>query len=443
VELVGQSARTTALNLVALGSGFVTSVALSRLLGTRGYGAYVYVISWPTLLAVAAQRGYTQLLVREVAARSVRGEWELVASVIRRSFRVVLASSAALVAITALVGWRFVGHGQPILRQAFFVGLFLVPALALITQREAILRGFGHVPLGRVPETVAQPTVLLSGLLLLRVVWPTPLDAQDAVVVTVVAALAAVALGSYFVRRVLPPQVRTSSGRATEERRAWARSARSLLAVSGLSILNLQIGILVVGAMETVDDAGMFSAALRSSIFVGFLSTAAQYPLAPALARLHASDQRARLQSLIFKATRGVFVASVPIVIGLWVFAGLLLSVFGDGFGEGTPLLRILILGELVNIATGFGGQLLLYAGEERRLFAASAWLAGSKALLMVALTEMFGVTGAAISQAIGVGVQNLLFAWIAWRRLGLYTPAVAGRRFLAASRAQVLPQPR
>lgn len=424
VELVGQSAQTTVLNFFALVSGFVSSVVLSRILGARGYGAYVYAISWPTLLAVAAQRGYSQLLVREIAARSVHGEWGLVRGVIRQSWRVVLSSSVVLMAATAFVGWRYVAHGQPILRQAFFLALLLVPALAIIPQREAILRGFGHVALGRLPETVVQPAVLLGAVAMIRLLDPRPMDARDAVAATVIAAGSAALWGSIAVRRRTPPHV--AEAPLARDTKRWSQSARSLLAFAGLAVANMQMGVLVVGALEDVDDAAVFSAALRWSVLVAFLQTAALYPLAPALARLLAAGERSRLQTVVTKASRGVLVASIPVVLGLWVLGEHALAVFGEDFRDGAGILRILVIGELVNVASGFGGPLLINANDEHRLFVVAAWLTGLKTGIVVGLTELFGIQGAAFGHAFGVALQNLVFAAVVWQRLRIYTLAVA-----------------
>lgn len=431
-QLANQSAQTTFLNLGAVVLSFLTSILLTRLLGARGYGVYVYVLAWPALLAVAAQLGYGHMLVRNIAAYSARQEWGLVRGIVRRSQRVVLGASAVLAAAAGVTGWLFVGHGQPLLRQSFFIALLLVPTGALIAQREAVLRGFQRVVLGRLAETLIQPTLLLVLVGVLYVALRDRLTPPYVVAATVAAAAGGVAAGTLFVSRVTPSHVRVAIARA--DRAAWSRSARSLFAINGLQVVNLQMSVLLLGALKSVDATALFSVALRLSGTVSFLQTAVVFPLAPALARLHASGAHARLQRLVSKANLGVLICSTPVVMGLLVFGEQALSIFGDQFRTGQTALTILVIGEIVNVASGFVGIILINTGNERTMFAAVAWLTGLKVVVSAVLINSFGLEGAAIGQALGLAAQNVVLAVVIWRRLGIYSPGIGSKRFARAA---------
>lgn len=432
-QLAGQSAQTTLLNLFAMFFGFVMSVVLSRLLGARGYGAYVYALAWPTVLAVAAQLGYGHLLVRSIASYSALEEWGLVRGIIRHSQRVVLAASVVLACAAGAVGWLFVGNGQPAVRQSFYIALPLVPALALIPQREAVLRGFRRVVLGRLPETLVQPILLLGFVAGLWLVLDGKVSPPEVVAATVAAAAGALVVGTVLIARFTPTQV--TSTVPTTDRVTWSRSARSMFAVNALQIVNLQVGIVVLGAMATIDETAVFSVAVRLSGLVSFLQTAVIFPLAPAVARLHTSGQPGQLQRLVSRATLGVMILSAPVVVGLLLFGEQALGLFGDQFRTGNAILGILVVGELVNISSGFVGILLINTGHERTLFKFVVWLTVSNIGARIILIRFFGLEGAAIGQALGLGIQNLVLAGLVWRTLGIYSPGIGGRLFLRGSR--------
>jgi len=431
-QLVGQSTQTVLLNLSAMTFGFITSLVLTRLLGRRGYGIYVYALAWPALLAIGAQLGYGHVLVRNIAAYTVREEWGLVRGIIRRSQRAVVAASVVLALGAGVVGWLFVGHGQPLLRQSFFIALLLVPASALIALREAVLRGFLRVALGRLSETVVVPAVLLTCLAGLYLTSDGHLSPPQAVAAAVLAAAAGLFTGTIFVARATPPHVRSATARSDQA--AWSRSARSLVAVSGLQVVNLQMTVLLLGAMRTVDATAVFSIALRWAGLVSFLQSAVIFPLAPAIARLHATGAQAQLQRLISKASLGVLILSAPIAGGLVLFGDHALALFGDQFRSGTTVLSILVLGELINVASGFVGVILINTGQERTLFTVAATLTATKILLTAALIGRFGLNGAAVGQAVGLAAQNICLAISVWRRLRLYAPGIGGGRFIRAA---------
>ena len=428
-QLVSQSAKTTMLNLGSMVFTFVTTLVLSRMLGARGYGTYVYALALPTLLALAAQLGYGHLLVRNVAAYSADHQWGLLRGIIHRSQRLMLTASLLFGAGAGGVGWMFVGQEQPWLRQAFFIALLLVPALALIAHREAVLRGFGRVALGRLPETTVQPLLLLVLVGVLEVVLSRRVSAPQVMAATVAAAAGALAVGTVLVARATPPQVNVAL--VEVDRASWSRSARSLLAINGLQVVNLQMGVILLGAIESVDATAVFSVALRLAAMVSFLQTAVTFPLAPAVARLHAAGSRAQIQRLASRASLGVLVLSTPIVIGLLVFGEHVLALFGEQFRAGTTALTILVIGELVNIASGFVVILLIGTGQERTLFTAAACVTAAKLVASASLVSAFGLEGAALGQALGIAGQNVVLAILVWRRLAIYSPGLGNRRFL------------
>lgn len=415
------------LNFAAMACAFATSVLLSRVLGARGYGIYVYALAWPALLAVFAQAGTAQLVVRDVAAYEAREEWGLVRGIVQYTQRVVLRASVALMVGAAIVGWAFVGHDQPMLRRALAISLVLIPVLSLIAQSQAVLRGFRRIVLGRLPETVVQPVLLLAFLGAAYASRDGKLTPTDAMVATVAAAVGALVFGTVSVLRVMPVEVRSAVVRV--DRARWARSARLLVAIGGLLIVNLQMSVLLLGALDSVDATAVLSVALRWSGLVAFVQTAATFPLAPVLARLNETGSRADVQRLVSKASAGILVLSSPIIVSLLIFGDQAMGLFGSQFPVGTTALTILVLGETVNVATGMAGVLLVSAGHERTLFTAAAGLTAVRFVLSAVLIELFGLHGAAVGQASGVALQNAVLVVLAWRRIGIYTPGLGGRR--------------
>lgn len=429
--LVTQSARTTLLNVAGLVATYIVAVTLTRVLGRSGYGAYVYAFAWATPLAVAAQLGYSQLVVRNVAAYTTRQEWELARGMIRRSQRIVPTASVMLMLGAAAVGWRLLASEEPIVRRAFFIGLLLVPALALRAQREAVLRGLHRAALGRLSETVIEPTLFL-GLLAGAWLLTGSVSTEAALLLMVAAVTGGAVAARIFISMVTPSAMRTASPRV--DKGAWSRSARPLFLLSGLQVINQQMGILMLAGLNSVGAAAVFAVAARLSTLVPFLQNAVINPLSPSLARLHAIGDLRSLQRLVSKASSSVLVLSLPVALGLFAFAGPALGIFGGEFTIGAKALSILVCGEVVNVASGFALIILINTGEERPMVVAVSCFTAVKAALTVVLIGQFGLEGAALAQALGGGLQNLGLAVLVWRRVGVYSPAVGARFVRTAS---------
>ncbi len=84
--------------------------------------------------------------------------------------------------------------------------------------------------------------------------------------------------------------------------------------------------------------------------------------------------------------------------------------------------MRILAIGEVVNVVTGFGAVVLLMSGRESDLTRCVAVGAVLNLGLTVALIPVMGIEGAAIGTATGLACANLLMTSLAWRRLGIWT---------------------
>jgi O-antigen/teichoic acid export membrane protein len=107
---------------------------------------------------------------------------------------------------------------------------------------------------------------------------------------------------------------------------------------------------------------------------------------------------------------------SLPILLTLLVLPGPVLLVFGGSFASGTTALRILLIGQTVNVATGSVGFILIMVGRtgwDLLVYLGSFLLDLTLALL---LTPHLGTTGAALAQAITLAVSNGIRLLLVWR---------------------------
>lgn len=212
---------------------------------------------------------------------------------------------------------------------------------------------------------------------------------------------------------------------------SWRRSGITLVLLNLLLAANAQIGTILLGALSNAADAGVFNVATRMTAFISFMSLAATYPLMPLVARLHATGESERLQNVVVQAARGVLLFAAPTGLFLVVFAPAILGLFGAGFEEGVTVVRILTLGEVVNVLTGFGGLVLLMTGHEGDLARSVGLGAAVNLGLTAVLIPVTGMEGAAIGTATGIACGNIVMTWLAWRRLGVWA-AVWGRAAIA-----------
>lgn len=418
---IGLNVGTTVLNLA-------TTVALTRVLGASGYGAYAFAVAWALVLTALAGLGLSPGVVRYVASYVTHGRYGELRGLLRSLHLGVGSASVVTVVPAALVG--VLALDAP-LRRPFLLALTLVPLLALTALRQSVMQGLHRVLVGRVPETIVAPGGLL---VLVLAVWATRdgLSPGAAVVLQLAATVAAFAVGWVLLARALPAAVRSSA--AAFEVREWTRSALPLVALGVLLAASAQVGTIVLGALASPAEAGVFAVAARAAAFVGFVALAATYPLMPAVARLDAEGELDRLRSTVSRAATALFALTLPIAVAVVAFAGPVLGVFGDEFGSGAHAVRILVVAELIKAGLGLGGLALVMTGHETRLVRGVAVGTALYVVLAIVLVPPLGVEGAALASVAGaVGGQTILCV-DAWRILRVVAvpfsrPARAGRR--------------
>jgi O-antigen/teichoic acid export membrane protein len=426
--IVTGAAGTVLLNVAAVLLNLMLVILLSRLLGPSGYGAYASAFAWAFILSFVAVLGLGPLVVRQVASYHSFESWGLLRGMLRRSNQSVALASALTMAVAGCVGWLVYGS-QPELLHAFWIALLLIPLIAFATLRQAALQGLGRVVLGRAPETIVAPALFIGLAAAAAGALGDGFSAGWAVAMQVVATFCALCIGVLLLRRHLPAQVRSAT--REYETAAWRRSGLSLVLFNILMAANAQVGTILLGAMSSAADAGVFNVATRTTTFISFITLAVSYPLMPVVARLYASGEVVRVQRIVVRTARAVLVFALPAGLILVVAGPTILGVFGSGFSDGATAMRILAVGEVVNVVTGFGALVLLMTGRESDLTRCVAVGAALNLGLTATLIPVLGVEGAAIGTAAGLTSANLLMTWYAWRRVGIW-PAVVGHRIPA-----------
>ena len=111
-------------------------------------------------------------------------------------------------------------------------------------------------------------------------------------------------------------------------------------------------------------QVGTYAAVGRISQVLLLFLTSVNLLFSPFAADLYARGQHERLDSLFKSATRWALAATIPTVIILWVAAADVLAAFGPRYEGGETALRILLAGQLVNVATGGVAFVLIMVGR-------------------------------------------------------------------------------
>jgi O-antigen/teichoic acid export membrane protein len=169
-------------------------------------------------------------------------------------------------------------------------------------------------------------------------------------------------------------------------------------------------------------DLGVYAACVRVALAMVLFLTAVSYVFSPFVADLHARGEREQLDRLFKSITRWTVAGTIPLLLLMLLAPGSILRLFGgENFAAGTNALRILVIGQAINVSVGAAGFVLIMAGRtgwDLTVYGLSAVL---DLVLSLILVPRFGIEGAAAAQAITIACSNWLRLYLVKRFVHIF----------------------
>lgn len=202
-----------------------------------------------------------------------------------------------------------------------------------------------------------------------------------------------------------------------------------LIFTQAVLLLNHNIDKYMLGYMLDSKTVGIYTVAIFVSNFSSFALDAVNGIFAPMIAELYGAGKIEELDYLYKKATRWVMIVNLAIFSMVVNFPDEIMMLAGKEFGAGGSVLRILVLGQVINSGVGSVGYLNSMTGHTRINLLTSVTAMVVNLCLNAVLIPDHGMAGAAASSAVSMALSNLLNFWFAHKKIGVfpYTKRYAG----------------
>jgi O-antigen/teichoic acid export membrane protein len=406
--------RGTAANVAGLLAGvaaaFGVQVLLGRTLPAGGLALVTIAVQVAFVASAGARFGMDVAAVRLVAIARGAGEPATLRSLVERCAGVAAVASvvaaAAIAALAPLTGDR---------AGAIAIGAAGLPFIAVASVYLGATRGLKRMGPTLAVFWIGQPVVWI----VLAAVAIAAGGETDAAVAAYGVSWAIAAVAARALWRAAAAGMGDAQAPRAEVRAAIAyglpRAPSALLAQA------LFWGdLFVLAHYRHGASLDAYAAAGRVSQLVLLFLTSANLIFAPFAADLHARGERARLDALFKQATRWALAGTLPAAIVLAVAAPEALRAFGPGYDQGATPLRIMLVGQTVNVATGGVAFVLIMVGLTGIDLVDNLLAAALLVALAAPLASAEGPTGAAIASALALAGVNGLRLWQVWRRVGI-----------------------
>jgi O-antigen/teichoic acid export membrane protein len=404
----------TAVNVFGLCVGVLAALGVQILLGRSllpgAYGVVTVAVQAAFVASAGSRFGMDMVAVRLVAIHHGAGTTGHLRSLVDRCVAAALVASVLLAAVLAATSPLYDRYGRLVA-----LASLSLPFIAATTVYLGAARGLGQMRQTLYVFWIGQP---VAWIVLAAGAFAAGGESEAAVL-----AYAASWLLAAVFARVL--WLRETAGFG--ERAATADEIRGALryglprapaALLAQSVFWADLWVLAAFEYGTTVDA--YAAAARISQVLLLFLTSLNLVFSPFAADLHARGRRERLDELFKRSTRWALAATLPVLIVLFVAADDVLRAFSERFDAGETPLRILLAGQLLNVATGSVGFILIMTGYTGLDFLDN--LVGVAILigLAVALTAAFGSSGTATAAAVSVAAVNLVRLVQVRRRIGI-----------------------
>lgn len=410
---VPQSIAAFAIKLIGAALSFGFSFLIARHLGAEGTGAYALATTTAIFAATVALFGLDYVLLRAMAGDLREGKPALARGVAASALRVTSLSAIAIGAGLALVGTPalrlLLGHEVDV-RLVYIAAAAVLP-LTLNRMAVASLRGAGGI---LAAQWLEGPLAMLLALAVLGgfILTGTAIGSTGVVILYfATATLAAITATLIYRARVRGwPEPLPSPARPL-----IAQGWRIWLIVLGRYLIDWLV-LVSLGAWFSVFEVGQYRTAWQIAALIMLIVSTFDTVAGPRIAAAWRVGDVAHIRQVMRQSVTTMAIISSPLFILSLGFPEWLLGLFGPDFVAGAPALRILALGQLVNILAGPVGTVMLMMGEERISFIVSLVALVALGVLCVTLIPAYGLIGAALTTSLIIVLRTVV-TWALVRR--------------------------
>jgi O-antigen/teichoic acid export membrane protein len=411
--------------LFTVAAGYLFKIYLAHALGAEALGIYTLGMTAGGLVSIVGAAGVPSIASRFVAIYASSGQTRKLGRFLWFGGVILLASNVvvgcAMVAGRHWIAYRL--YHTPALARYMHIFAAIMVLGALTTFFGQALGGYKDVARRTViTNFIGTPATMVLTVALLSL----GLGLWGYLAAQVGSASLVLGLLLTAVWRLTPKAARHPF--SAPEDAAQARLGKEVLSFAvlafgtqALEFTSSQSDRIVLGIYLNAREVGIYSVAASMVAFVGLFLTSINQIFAPTIAELFAKGEHDLLLRLYQTLAKWSLGLSIPLALGIMIFAKPLMGIFGADFREGWPVLVIASVGQLVSCGVGSVGNLLFMSNQMKRVVRAEAITVFLTLGLNFALIPRWGLVGAAIAAGATNVSLNLLWLRDVKKRLSIF----------------------
>ncbi len=354
-------------NLINYGLDFLVLIYLSRYLGRDGYGIYSFVLTYIFFFGILANLGIQKILIRELSLEKMESG-KIVGNALIIKF--ILSISSILISFLII---NLLGYPVETRNLVYIASLSLL-FLAL----EDSFSAFFLANLKAKYSVLSSISGKLVSTVLILAIIHTKMDLSYIIAAIVISSIINLLVSFLFSRGSIMVKLEWD-GQIVKR---LFKSSIPLAITQVLAIIYYRIDVIMLSAMKSFSDVGLYAAAYKLTEALNIIPLALGQSIFPLMSKYHLTSRKS-LEELYERSLIIVLTIGLPIAVGTTILSDKIISlIYGDAFIASANALSILIWAEVMIFLRPSLNNIIVAMNKEKII----PYIAGSMALLNVIL---------------------------------------------------------
>lgn len=190
------------------------------------------------------------------------------------------------------------------------------------------------------------------------------------------------------------------------------------MAISFIAYILLQsTDIILLSHLESYEMTAYYAVAVKIATALSLVLLSVNTVIAPQIAQFFEEKKWDKINQIISKSTRLIFVLTLPGVVILVLFGNYILGLFGQDYTQSYKALLLLLVGQIVNAGFGPIGTYMNMTGKQNKLQIILIFAVVINIILNYILIPVYGIEGAAFSTAFTTILWNSMASIYVYRK--------------------------
>lgn len=394
---------------------FFSTLFFARVLNVEEFGLFSLGLTAATIVSVLVRGGMDNVVLKQVAANLLDSKqvssgyiyYPLIAVCTTGLFiSIILWFSADMISVDLF--------NKPKLGEVLQLFCWVILPLSIVFILSEVNKALGRTEHAAFYQTVFPPTITLF---IVALFWHVDRLSLNVLVYAVAIGYSATAIVLLFSIRVyIFSFSKTKVGFV-----CLVKQGMPMLLLSAGALVMSWSDTIILGFFSSSVEVGVYYAASRTVLVTTLVLVAVNAVTAPMYARLYKEGELKKLVELAQKSSMLMWLVIMLPTGVLFILPEWVMSWFGESYESGAPILVVLAVGQLVNVACGSVGCLLTMTGNEKVMRNIILVTAITNIFLNVSLVEEYGSIGVAYATAFSVIMWNIWAVLAVKKNLGFW----------------------